>query len=229
MITNSRPPVKTARRKKIKLLLVDDHTIVREGIKAFLSTQDDLKIVADAGNGQEAIEAAKKYSPDVILMDINMPTMNGLEAVSRLKRHAPNSKILMLTMHDNREYIAKVSRLGARGYLMKDTEPSEMVEAIHEVYDGNAYFGPEASRVLLEELSSPSDTEPEEEEPVITEREKEVLILIAEGGSNKGIADHLGVNVRTVETHRENLKRKLGIDSVAGLIKYAIRNGWVQP
>ncbi len=216
--------MKKDKPKKIKLLLVDDHPIVLDGIKSHLCAQPDFEVVGDAANGQEALRKAKLTLPDVILMDISMPHMNGLEAMTNLRRQVPNAKILVLTMHDSREYIAQVVRSGARGYLLKDSAPAELVGAIKAVHGGEVYFSPSVSKVLIEEMADgrkPSGPEQQH----LTDREREVLSLIAEGLLNKQIADRLGIGVRTIETHRERIMRKLDIHTVAGLTKYAIARG----
>ena len=218
--------MKKDKPRKIKLLLVDDHPIVLDGIKSHLCAQPDFDVVGDASNGQEALRKAKLTLPDVVLMDISMPHMNGLEAMATLRKQVPNAKVLILTMHESKEYIAQVVRSGARGYLLKDSAPAELVGAIKAVYAGEVYFSPSVSKVLIEEmadgnkraLNSPMP-------PPLTEREREVLSLIAEGLLNKQIADRLGIGVRTIETHRERIMRKLDIHTVAGLTKYAIARG----
>ena len=218
--------MKRSKTRSIKVLLVDDHPIVREGIKAHLSTQPDLKVVDEASDGEEALAKARACLPDVILMDITMPHMNGLETIARLRKRAPHAKILVLTMHENREYIAQSVRLGARGYLRKDTSPGELVRAIKSIHAGEVCFNATASRVVADEFQrdgKPAEPEP----PLLSDREREVLVLIAEGLSNKEVADRLGIGVRTTETHRERLMQKLNIHTVAGLTKFAIANGMV--
>jgi two-component system nitrate/nitrite response regulator NarL len=217
--------VKKDKPKKIRLLLVDDHPIVLDGIKSHLGAQPDFEVVGDAANGLEAIRKAKVTLPDVILLDINMPNMNGLEAMGHLRKQVPNTRVIILTMHDSKEYIAQIVRLGARGYLLKDCSPSELVSAIKAVHSGEVYFSPTVSKVLVEEMVDGKKT-PEQPVPApLTEREREVLSLIAEGLLNKQIADRLGIGVRTIETHRERIMRKLDIHTVAGLTKYAIARG----
>lgn len=216
--------MKKDKPKKIKLLLVDDHPIVLDGIKSHLCAQPDFEVVGDAANGQEALRKAKLTLPDVILMDISMPHMNGLEAMTNLRKQVPNAKILVLTMHDSREYIAQVVRSGARGYLLKDSAPAELVGAIKAVHGGEVYFSPSVSKVLIEEMADGRKPSGPEQQP-LTDREREVLSLIAEGLLNKQIADRLGIGVRTIETHRERIMRKLDIHTVAGLTKYAIARG----
>ncbi len=221
--------MKKRKPRKIKLLLVDDHPIVLEGIKSRLSAQDDLEVVGEAADGQEALRKAKELRPDLVLMDISMPNMTGLEAVTLLRKRVPDSKIVILTMHDNREYIARIIRLGARGYLLKDTSPAELIRAIKLIHAGEVFFSPAVSRVLLDELADgKKGKSPSAKAAELSEREREVLVLIADGRSNKEIAARLGVGVRTVETHRERIMRKLNIRTVAGLTKFAIANGMVE-
>jgi len=208
---------------------VDDHPIVLEGIKSRLSAQEDLEVVGEAADGQEALRKAKELRPDLVLMDISMPNMSGLEAVTLLRKRVPDSKIVILTMHDNREYIARMIRLGARGYLLKDTSPAELIRAIKLIHAGGVFFSPAVSRVLLDELAIGKKGKPPSAKAAeLSEREREVLVLIADGRSNKEIAARLGVGVRTVETHRERIMRKLNIRTVAGLTKFAIANGMVE-
>lgn len=219
-------PVKKDKPSKIRLLLVDDHPIVLDGIKSHLCAQPEFEVVGDAANGQEALRKAKLLLPDVILMDISMPHMNGLEAISHLRKQVPSAKILILTMHESKEYIAQVVRSGARGYLLKDSAPAELVGAIKAVHTGEVYFSPSVSKVLVQEMTNNAsgalDGPPQQP---LTDREREVLSLIAEGLLNKQIADKLGIGVRTIETHRERIMRKLDIHTVAGLTKYAISRG----
>jgi two-component system, NarL family, nitrate/nitrite response regulator NarL len=209
---------------------VDDHPIVLEGIKSHLAAQEDLEVVGEAANGQEAVRKARQLAPDIILMDVSMPKMNGLEAMSILRRQAPEAKILILTMHENKEYISQVINLGARGYMLKDSPPAELVQAIRLIHEGQVYLSPAISRVMLDELVNHNSKRriPVPDMAEISGREREVLILIAEGNSNKEIAIQLGVSVRTVETHRERIMRKLRIHTVAGLTKFAISRGLIK-
>jgi len=207
---------------------VDDHPIVLEGIKSHLSAQDGFEVVGDAADGEEAIRQARRLLPDIILMDISMPHMNGLEAMTLLRKEVPNAKVLVLTMHDKKEYISQIFRLGARGYLLKDTSPAELVHAIRSIHAGELVFSSTVSRILVGELVSEGEKElkrPRSSE--LSEREREVLVLIAEGHSNKEIADRLLVGVRTIETHREHIMRKLNIHTVAGLTKFTIVKGMI--
>lgn len=213
-----------AREKKIRLLLVDDHPIVLDGIKSHLCAQPEFEIVGEASNGADALQKSRSLLPDVVLMDITMPHMNGLEATSQMRKLAPHAKILILTMHNSKEYIAQMIRAGARGYLLKDGSPAELVRAIKAVHAGEVFFAPSVSRVIVDQLVEGGGRVAE---PVqsLTDREREVLSLIAEGLLNKQIADKLGIGVRTIETHRERIMRKLDIHTVAGLTKYAIAQG----
>lgn len=212
-----------ARSQKIRLLLVDDHPIVRDGIKSHLRTQPDFDVVGDAANGEEALAKARALLPDVVLMDITMPGMNGLEATSHLRKEVPDARVLILTMHNSKEYIAQMLRMGARGYLLKDGSPSELVRAIKAVHEGEVFFAPSISKVFTDDALNGRCRG--DMLPTLTDREREVLTLIAEGLLNKQIADKLGIGVRTIETHRERIMRKLDIHTVAGLTKYAIAQG----
>lgn len=209
--------------------MVDDHPIVLDGIKSHLSAQAEFLVVGDAANGQEAVRQARLLQPDIVLMDISMPRMNGMEAVAILRRKVPKVKILVLTMHDNREYISQIIRSGARGYLLKDTSPAELVRAIKMIHHGEVFFSPAVSRVVLEELVNGGQKKSGSGKiGNLSEREREVLEQIADGYSNKEIANRLGVGVRTIETHRERIMRKLDIHSVAGLTKFAIAKGMIK-
>jgi two-component system nitrate/nitrite response regulator NarL len=214
--------------KKIRILLVDDHPFVREGIKSHLSALPDFQVVGEAGNGEEALRQAARLRPDLVLMDISMPGMNGLEAMSRLRKRSPATRVLVLSMHENREYIAQIFRLGARGFLRKDASPEELVRALREIHAGKTSFSADVSSLLVDELSrGAADGPPGERAAALSEREREVLVQIADGRSNKDIARALGVGVRTVETHRERIMRKLDIHTVAGLTRFAIQQGMV--
>jgi two-component system nitrate/nitrite response regulator NarL len=210
---------------KVRILLVDDHPIVLSGLRNSLSSHPQFKIVGEASDGAEAIHKARETNPNVVLMDITLPGLNGIEATKALRKETPRARVIALTMHDNREYILEIIRAGAMGYVLKDTSPSELIRAIVAVYNGDSFFSPGISRIVVDEL----ETRPGRKEPVsvngLSPREEEVLRLIAEGQSNKEIAKCLSIGVRTVETHREHIMAKLGIHSTAGLTKYAIARG----
>ena len=208
--------------KKVRVFLVDDHPIVRDGIRACLSFKGSVAVVGEAGNEKEALRKLKKAMPDVILLDISLPGLGGVELARRLRRHSPRSKIIAFSMHAGEEYVVRMARSGVHGYVMKDMPTSVLVEAIHRVHEGGLYFPPDMCDAVLSSEDAPRTAD---EKAPMTPREREVLALLAEGMANKQVARRLGISVRTVETHREHLSRKLGIPSVAGLTKYAVRHG----
>lgn len=203
----------------IRLLLVDDHQLVRDGLKARLGDLADIVVVGEAANAQDALAAAERLQPDLALVDVGLPGMNGIELTSTFATRFPALRVLILSMYDSRGYVQSAMRAGARGYVLKDAPSAEIIAAIRAVAAGGVYF----SSALTPALSGPP-----EESSLLTEREKEVLILIAQGASNKRVAQKLDVSVRTVETHRLNLRRKLGIETAAGLANYAIKRGWIE-
>lgn len=209
-------------KQKIKILIVDDHPVVRRGLQTCLSRQDRLKIVGEASDGDEAIRMTKDLSPDIVMMDISMPGKSGLAVTELLRKEAPRVKVLVLSMHNNREYVFRIIQAGAHGYVSKGASPDELVRAIEAVYDGQPFFSPEIARAALSQLVGGGSKEPLAR---LTEREQEVLAMIADGKSNKEIASKLGIGVRTIETHRERIMRKLGIHSIAGLTRFAIMSG----
>ncbi len=200
----------------IKVLLVDDHMLVLDGLKARLELEDNIKVIGIANNGIEALEQSKKLDPDVVLMDVSMPVLNGIEAAKRFQTEQPDKKVLMLSMHQDKEYILSIIQTGASGYVLKDVPAAELVLAIETVIRGGSYFSSGASQALYQVQ--------EEEKEELTKRELAVLKELASGAANKTIAHNLSISVRTVETHRQNLKQKLGIHSAAGLTKYAIEH-----
>lgn len=212
-------------KKKIKVLLVDDHPVVRKGLHSCLANRENIKVVGEASEGREAIQKVKELEPDIVLMDLNMPGMDGLTVTETVRKDSPQTKVLVLSMHSNREYVLRIVKAGARGYVLKDTPPDELVKAIETVYGGDAFFSPAVARIALNQYVSESD----QSDPLsrLSDREREVLVHIAEGLSNKEIAQMLGIGVRTIETHRERVMRKLDIHSVAGLTKFAIAHGLI--
>jgi two-component system nitrate/nitrite response regulator NarL len=214
-------------KMRIKVLLVDDHPVVRKGISACLARHDHLQVIGEAADGHEAVKKARELAPDIMLMDIDMPHMNGLAVTELVRKEFPRIKILILSMHSNTEYVLRIIQSGAHGYVLKEAATEELVRAINIVHGGEAFFSPEVARVALNQFVRGSSGGGPAPGATLTTREREVLVQIAEGLSNKEIANHLGVGVRTVETHRERIMRKLDIHSVAGLTKYAISKGLV--
>ena len=210
---------------RIKILLVDDHPVVRRGISSCLAQQEHLVIVGEAADGLEAVRKAKELLPDIILMDIDMPGMNGLAVTELLRRELPNVKVLILSMHSNTNYVLRMIQSGARGYVLKEASTEELMNAIETVDSGKTFFSSKVAHLVLKQFVRHPGEEPTPAQ--LTSRESEVLIHLAEGRSNKEIASVLGVGVRTVETHREHLMRKLNIRSVAGLTKFAVSNALV--
>jgi DNA-binding NarL/FixJ family response regulator len=214
--------------KKIRVMLADDHTILREGIKGLLEKAEDIEVVGEAGDGSEAVAKAQQLSPDVVLMDITMPGMNGLEATRQIKVLKPDIKVLILTMHESNQYISQFLRSGASGYVLKDTAASELAGAIRAVDAGNAFLYPSIARKLLDGyLQRPEDGGDSEGDDGLTEREREVLKMVAEGRTNKEIADTLSLSIRTVQAHRANLMGKLHMHDRTELVRYAIRKGLI--
>lgn len=216
------------KKKKIRLLLVDDHPVVRKGIRSCLVSLENLEIVGEAVDGQEAIAKVKELSPEVVLMDIDMPKMSGLEATRQLRKDFPAVRVLILSVHSNKQYVLQIIQSGAQGYVLKDASPADLVRAIEAVSGGEAFFSPDVSQIVLNQYLAEAGQGEENGSGRLTSREREVLAMIAEGQSNKEMASKLGVGVRTIETHRERVMDKLNIHTVAGLTKYAIANGIAQ-
>ncbi|MET3999524.1 response regulator transcription factor [Marinobacterium sp. MBR-109] len=212
----------------IRVLLVDDHPLVIDGIQARLENEGGIEVVGQAGNGLEAIEQVQNLKPDVVLMDVSMPIMNGLEATRELRTRSPETRVLILSMHDNREYMVQLIQSGARGYILKDVSAAEMVKAIETVCQGGTYFSASASQTLFSHFTAPETAAVEEAGGELTPREIMVLRQLAEGHNNKEIARALSISVRTVETHRQNIKSKLNIHTAAGLVRYALEHNLVQ-
>ena len=207
---------------KIKIILADDHRIVREGIRSLLEKCEDLEVIAEAENGREAVQMAKELKPDVILMDIAMPLLNGLEATLQIKRDCPEIKVLALTIHEDEEYIRQMLASGAMGYITKYAATDELVQAVQTVYKGEMVLSPAITRLVVEDYLRWADVEQENPDK-LTPREREVLQLIAEGHKNKEISDILKISIKTVKAHRNNLMQKLDLHSQGELIRYAIQ------
>lgn len=210
---------------EIKVLIVDDHTLVRDGIRALLALIADVKVVGEAANGKEALEQVQRLTPDIVLMDLAMPIMNGLEATRRIRKKFPATKVLVLTQYEDREYIIPTIEAGARGFVSKMAAFSELATAIHAVHRGGSFLSPMAAAAVIEECQAKAGEAEADPYQHLTDREREMLKLIAEGYTAKEIADLLVLSVRTVETHKSNLMRKLNIRNKADLVKFAIRKG----
>jgi len=212
---------------KIRVLVVDDHAMFREGIRALLEGYDDVEIVGEATEGREAIEKVCQLAPQVVLMDIAMPVMGGLEATRRIQKETPNARVLVLTQHEDSEYILSLLRAGAKGYISKTATASELVSAIRTVHKGESFLYPSAATTLIEEYLTRVGGEKNEYER-LTDREREILQLVAEGRTNREIADSLFISVKTVLRHRTNIMEKLGFHNRTELIKYAISKGLIE-
>jgi DNA-binding NarL/FixJ family response regulator len=212
---------------RTKVLLADDHTIVREGLLALLQGHQDVAVVGTAENGREAVDKARRLFPDVVVMDIAMPLLNGIEATRQLHRLLPQTKVIVLTMYADEVYVLRALQAGVRGYLLKKAASAELLQAIHAVERGDFYLSSEISRVVVERYLS-SENPAEEEVVALSDRERQILQLVAEGHTNRQIAAALGITPKTVDTHRTRLMTKLDIHDTPGLVRYAIRKGMVR-
>jgi two-component system response regulator NreC len=209
--------------KKIRILLADDHAMVRQGFRMILAAQPDMEIVGEAGNGRETVELAEKLHPDVVVMDVAMPELNGIEATRRLAVSAPRTRVLALSMYKDSVYVREILRAGARGYLLKDAIDRDLLSAVRSVASGEGYLSPAVSDAVLSDyrrhVSDPLD--------LLSSREREILQMIAEGKTNKEIATALKLSVYTVDSHRGRIMDKLNLHSVGELVRFALRNGLI--
>lgn len=216
---------------KITVLIADDHTILRRGLVSLLSLNQNIEVIGEAEDGRSAVEMALRLEPDVVLMDLSMPVLNGLEATAQLKKESPAMKVLILSAHDNDEYVNQVVRSGANGYALKNTSPEELYTAIRTVHSGHTFFSPSLTGRFGDlGVASGEGAEPGKDPlrgGALTSREREVLQLIAEGETHQHIADRLFISVRTVDTHTNNIMKKLNLHDTASLVTYAIKNGIV--
>ena len=211
---------------RIRVLVADDHTIVRQGVVGILRRTEDLEVVAEAANGEEALAQTLATRPDVVVLDINMPCLNGFEAARRINSARPGTRVLVLTMYDDAEYVMKMSRAGVAGYLVKDGAASELIDAIRALKAGKNYFGPQAAKALAEasDLNLPAPDDPYGR---LTDRERQIFQLIVEGCTNARIAERLSISPKTVDNHRTHLMNKLGLHGTAELLRYAARHGLI--
>ncbi|MFN3928559.1 MAG: response regulator [Thermoflexus sp.] len=210
----------------IRILIADDHAIVRAGIRALLQLHPDFEVVGEAADGHEAILQVRRLQPDVVLMDLAMPGMDGLAATHEIRRIAPQTRILVLSQHENREYVLPALRAGAAGYVLKRAPDDTLIRAIRAVYAGETYIDPRLANLLVEEVRRSGES-PADPMDALTEREREILVLLAQGKSYQEIAQTLFISVKTVDFHRANLMRKLGLKNRAELVQFAIRRGLI--
>lgn len=213
----------TTTQKRLRILLADDHAVVRQGFGRILAAQSDLEVIGEAGNGREAVALAEELKPDVVVMDVSMPELNGVEATRRLTKAAPRTRVLALSMHKDSVYVREILRAGAQGFLLKDASDQDLLAAVRAVGQGQGYISPSVSEAVLSDyrkhVSDPID--------LLTSREREVLQLIAEGKTNKEIASTLNLSVYTVDAHRGRIMEKLNLHSTGEIVRFAMRNGLI--
>lgn len=217
-------------QKNISVIIADDHTLVRRGLVALLSLNSDVDVIAEVGDGNAAVELTLEKRPDVVMMDLSMPNLNGFEAIREIKKRAPSTRILVLSAYDNEEYVQQTVQFGADGYLLKNTTPEELGTAIRTVHSGKTFYSPSIARYAEDVRLNKAGTPNAGDSKILsrlTTREREILQLIAEARSHQEIAEMLHISVRTVDTHRNNIIQKLGLHDTASLVTYAIKNGIV--
>jgi two-component system, NarL family, response regulator NreC len=212
--------------RKTRILLADDHKLMRSGLKALIEQQPDLTVVGEADDGRQAVALAISLKPDLLVMDIGMPNLNGIEAAHQITQANPATAIVILSMHSDESYVLRALKAGAKGYLLKDSAESDLIRAVHAVAGGKSFFSPAVSKVLLDDyVRKLQRSGAEDAYDLLTPREREILQLIAEGKSNKDVANLLNLSVYTVETHRSNIMEKLNLRGIPELILYAVRKG----
>ena len=210
--------------EKIRVFLVDDHTVVRQGLRRILESDDEIEIIGEAGDGRSAIELVQKLRPHVVVMDVAMPDLNGIEATRQILKRVEGTKVLVLSMHGDDVYVRQALKAGARGYLLKDSEDLDLIKAVKALRGGGSFFSPPVSRVVLSGyLGDKVEGDVEDSVARLTDREREVLQLIAEGKTNKEIATLLSVSINTVETHRKHIMEKLDLHNTADIVRFAVR------
>lgn len=211
-------------RKRIRILLADDHRLVRQGFRLILESQEEMEVVGEAGNGREVLEKAEMLQPDVVIMDVTMPELNGIEATRRMRTSAPHAHVLALSVHRDAVYVREIIRAGAEGYILKESADVELLAAVRAVSEGNSYLSPEVAGAVLKDYRrqamNPLD--------LLSPREREILQLVAEGMTNKDIAARLSLSVYTIDGHRTRIMEKLGLHSVGELVRFSIRHGIVE-
>ena len=210
------------------IVVADDHKIVREGLVKLLEGQADISVIGEAADGEEAVKMVLEKKPDIVIMDIWMPRLSGIDATRRIVKRGSQTKVLVLSMHESRTYVEEVLRAGASGYIVKNSASSDLLQAIDAVQGGASYLSPAITQQVVDAIARPGDSSPSGV-AMLTDREREVLQLIAEGLSSKEIAGMLGVSLKTIDSHRSNLMQKLDIHKVSGLVRFAIRAGLVEP
>ena len=216
---------------KIKILVVDDHPLVRFGVISQLKTSHEFEVVGEAEDGEEAVQKAEKLSPDLILMDLFLPGLSGIEATKIIRKKFPAIRVLVLTGYENRDYVYQIVNSGADGYILKDAEKQQIFDAIRAVMRGEKFFSPRVSKLIIDDFVKKAEGKQDDgsRDATLTKREKEILILVCEGMTNQQIADKLFISPRTVDTHRTNIMSKLDIHEVASLVRYAIEQGLINP
>ena len=213
---------------KIRVFLADDHKILRESLVILLSQQENIEVVGAAGDGQEAYRKILELKPDIAVLDISIPNLNGLDLAEKLRAEMPEVKVVILTMHKSGEFVSKALRAGVRGYVLKDNALEELMECINLVFDRKIYLSQDITGIVVDGFVNNNRESPETGENSISLREKEILQLLAEGKSNKDISDLLNLSIKTVETHRANIMRKLGFRHITDLVLYAVRNHMIE-
>lgn len=212
--------------KPIRILLADDHTVMRRGLRLLLESRPEFSVVSEASDGRQAVEQAEALRPDVAVLDIGMPQLNGIEAAQRITNALPHTAVVILSMHSDEGYVLRALKAGAKGYLLKDSAEGDLIEAIQSVHQGRTFFSPEITRMLMDDyVREIRKRGADDSYDLLTPREREILQLVAELKTNKEIAQALHLSLYTVETHRRNLQEKLNLHSVAELILYAVRKG----
>lgn len=209
----------------VRIVIVDDHQIVRDGLRSVMEKEEDFQVVAEADNGRDGVRACRDLGPDVVIMDITMPDLNGIEAARKIGAECPDTRVIALSMHSDKRYVTRMLEAGAAGYLLKESAIDEVVRAVRAVAAGQSYLSPPVADIVIADFRVKPGRETAADGSVLTDREREVLQLLAEGRTSKEIAGALDVSPKTVEAHRRQIMDKLGIHNVAGLTKYAIREG----